>query len=81
MSYYSACVSGELSPAHSIRSSWSICQVFTFYITSHGMTCCYLKHFSNLTVFNTMVNDPNLVEKATREKEEGQESFKKYTLT
>lgn len=79
MSYYSTCVSGELSPAHSIWSSWFICQVFTSHITSHGLTCYYLKHFSSLTVFNTMVNDPSLVKKAKGGGD--RESFKKYTLT
>lgn len=80
MSYYSACVSGELSPATPSGAHGPICQVFTSHITSHGITSCYLKQFSNLTVFNTMVNDPNLAEKAKKGWEEGQREFQKVYI-
>lgn len=81
MSYCSACVSGELSLAHSIWSSWSYLPSVHLPRSKSWYDLLLSKTFSNLTVFNTMVNDPFLVEKAKRESgEEGQRKFQKVYI-
>lgn len=81
MSYCSACVSGELSPAHSIWSSWSYLPSVHLPRSKSWYDLLLSKTSSNLTVFNTVVNDPFLVEKAKRESgEEGQREFQKVYI-